>query len=1084
METIMKNPELARQNPQRLWKSVCLNLRFVACAWVLVALATISVSAADGVWINNASGTWGTAANWSGGTIADGADFTANFRTINISADRTVTLNTARTIGHLAFGDNDGTPESDWILAASGGSVLTLAVTAGTPTILVSNQIATISLALAGSQGFTKTGVGELVLSGVSIFTGDVAVQQGSLRIGGGNNRLPTATTVTLGSGSSSGKFILGDGTARSQTLAGLLTSGTGTANAVVGGDNNVSTLTLNIAGINDYSGILGGGLTDENNLALVKTGTGTLTLSGTSANTFTGDTTVNAGTLILNKTAVTAVSGNLIVGDGTGTDTVQLGGNNQIANGSTVTVNSSGVLDLNNNSDTVGNTTVVGGSITTGGGALTIGTLGMTAGSIATGTGSLTLGGAVTGNASANSATISGNLNLGGTTRTFTIADGGAAEDMAISANISNGGLTKAGTGLLALSGANTYTGFTTNAAGVLLLNSAGALGSGNLRLSGGVVGLGAEDFTLSLGTGSGQVQFVAGSGGGWAAYGADRLVNLGNSSAPVTWNSGGFVLTGDALILGASSATHSLDFQNPINLNAGTREVQVADGSALIDAILSGTISGTGASVLNKTGAGALLLNGNNTFAGGLTVSGGTLVFGTDTAPGLGTLTLTAGVTLQGSGGTRTITNNLSVASVTFSGSEALIFTDSFDQGGARTYTVDNTTTFSGAITGGDNLSKSGTGTLILSGNNAIDTVTVNNGALRAANNGALGSTAFGTVVNSGGALELIGGIAVGAEGLSLNGTGVGNGGALRNISGNNSWAGTITLQNVTGVHRVNSDSGVLAITGGITETGTANDKNLTFGGAGRTIVSGNITADAGDMLLTKDGTGTVTLTGTNTYTGGTSINGGTLLVNNTGGSGTGTGAVNVNNTGTLGGTGIVGSVTNNSGGTISPGNSIGVLETGSETWKGGSTFLVEINDVDAGAGIGHDAVDINGFLNITASSGDQAFISVASLTLGNAPGAVHDWDPTQSYIWTIATTISGLSFLPAEDETTVFQLLLGDFTAYNDVQGGVFSLEQSGNNLNLIFTPVPEPGTLALMLLGLGALMRRRSRIGGKR
>lgn len=286
----------------------------------------MSLQAASGTWINNASSAWGTAGNWSGSTIADGADFTANFGTINISADRTVTLNSSRTIGHLIFGDNDATPESDWILAASGGSVLTLRVTAGTPTIQVSNQIATISLVMAGTNGFAKTGAGELVLSGANTLTGDVSVQQGSLRIGGGNNRLTTGTTVTLGNGSTSGKLILGDGTARSQTLAGLLTSGTGTANAVVGGDNNASTLTLNISGNNDYNGILGGGLTDENNLALTKSGAGTLTLSGSTANTHTGDTTVNDGLLLLNKTSGNAVGGNLIVGDGSGTDTVQLG--------------------------------------------------------------------------------------------------------------------------------------------------------------------------------------------------------------------------------------------------------------------------------------------------------------------------------------------------------------------------------------------------------------------------------------------------------------------------------------------------------------------------------------------------------------------------------------------------------------------------------------------------------------------------------------------------------------------------------------------------------------------------------------
>jgi autotransporter-associated beta strand protein len=80
------------------------------------------------------------------------------------------------------------------------------------------------------------------------------------------------------------------------------------------------------------------GGLTVNNG--------GTHTLSGTLANTYTGATTVNGGTLVLQKTAsVAAVSNNLVIGDGVGTDTVQLGANEQIATGSTVTVNSSAYL-------------------------------------------------------------------------------------------------------------------------------------------------------------------------------------------------------------------------------------------------------------------------------------------------------------------------------------------------------------------------------------------------------------------------------------------------------------------------------------------------------------------------------------------------------------------------------------------------------------------------------------------------------------------------------------------------------------------------------------------------------------------
>jgi len=111
--------------------------------------------------------------------------------------------------------------------------------------------------------------------------------------------------------------------------------------------------------------------------------------------------------------------------------------------------------------------------------------------------------------------------------------------------------------------------------------------------------------------------------------------------------------------LILGASSADKTVTFANPIALNAGTRTVQVDKGSAAVDAILSGAVTGgTGSDVLNKTGAGTLQLsNTGNNYAGGTTLTAGTLQLGAaGVIPDSGTFTF-AGGTLDQNSFTETI-------------------------------------------------------------------------------------------------------------------------------------------------------------------------------------------------------------------------------------------------------------------------------------------------------------------------------------------------------------------------------------------------------------------------------------------
>jgi autotransporter-associated beta strand protein len=176
----------------------------------------------------------------------------------------------------------------------------------------------------AGTVALTKTGSGALTLSGANTYSGGTTIKNGSLVISNGNDRLLTTSTVTLGDGASgSGKLVLGEGTgARNQTLADLTVSGSGTGNAVVGGNATASMLTLTIASDSTYSGLLGGALANENNLALTKSGSAVLTLTGT--NTYTGNTTVSNGTLTVSVGALnTGNNGSLNISPASGATAV-----------------------------------------------------------------------------------------------------------------------------------------------------------------------------------------------------------------------------------------------------------------------------------------------------------------------------------------------------------------------------------------------------------------------------------------------------------------------------------------------------------------------------------------------------------------------------------------------------------------------------------------------------------------------------------------------------------------------------------------------------------------------------------------
>lgn len=226
--------------------------------------------------------------------------------------------------------------------------------------------------------------------------------------------------------------------------------------------------------------------------------------------------------------------------------------------------------------------------------------------------------------------------ISFAGQKRAVQVEDGAAAVDATLSGVLSGGtssGINKTGPGVLSLTNSNTYTGVTTVSDGVLRLQNAAALPSGNLELTGGgVLGIGAGDFTArTIGTGVDQVQWLG--SGGFAAFGATRAVRFSASS--INWHSTGtnFIGSGRVLILSHDAADATLDWQQPISLAGALRTVQVEDGSAVIDAKMSGVIAGGSSGTSNdfyKTGAGTLAFTAQNTYWGDTVVNAGTLMIG----------------------------------------------------------------------------------------------------------------------------------------------------------------------------------------------------------------------------------------------------------------------------------------------------------------------------------------------------------------------------------------------------------------------------------------------------------------------
>jgi autotransporter-associated beta strand protein len=191
------------------------------------------------------------------------------------------------------------------------------------------------------------------------------------------------------------------------------------------------------------------------------------------------------------------------------------------------------------------------------------------------------------------------------------------------------------------------------------------------------------------------------------------------------------------------------------------------------------------------------------------------------------------------------------------------------------------------------------------------------------------------------------------------------VGSSNPLASLTTNPGGTTAINGGSVTTVGDQNySDGAILGSNTTLTAEDVVFSSAVDNGGNSLTVNVSGTTSEAngaisGSGTLSKNGTGRLALNAANTYTGDTTINGGTLLVN---GSTAAASDFTVNSGATLGGTGTIGgTVTVNSGGTVAPGQSPGILSTGSVTFNGGSNFSVELAGTTAGTG--YDRLKVTG-------------------------------------------------------------------------------------------------------------------------
>ncbi|EAO9717296.1 autotransporter outer membrane beta-barrel domain-containing protein [Salmonella enterica] len=814
-----------------------------------------------GTLILNAENTYTGGTTISGGTlVATNVDALGSG---DVTDDATLELNTGGTFDNAISGSGQVVKSGDDVLTLSGANSYSGGTLISDGTLVASNvealgtgdvtDDAVLELntggdfdnAISGSGQVVKSGDETLTLSGSNTYTGGTLISGGTLVASNvealGSGDVTDDAVLELNTGgdfdnaiSGSGQVVKsGDGAltlsgANSYSGGTLISDGTliaGRVDVLGSGDvTNDATLELNTGGTFDNT-ISGSG-------RVVKSGDGALTLSG--ANSYSGGTLISDGTLIAGRVDV--------LGSGDVTDNATL----ELNTGGTFDNAISGSGQVVKSGDDV--LTLSGANSYSGGTLISDGTL-VASNVEALGTGDVT-----------NNATLE--LNTGGD---FTN-------------NISgNGQVVKSGDETLTLSGTNSYTGGTTISGGTLVATNVEALGTGDVT----------NNATLELNTGGDFTNNISGNGQ-VVKSGDDTLTFSGsNTYTGGTLISSGTLVANDVNALGTGDVTDNATLM----LNTGGDFIN--------------NIGGTGR--VEKSGDDTLTLSGTNSYTGGTTISGGTLVATNVEALGTGDVTNNATLELNTGGD---FTNNISG-----SGQVVKFGDDALTLSGSNTYR--GGTTISG-------------GTLVANDVNALGTGDVTDNAVLELNTGGDFDNAIsgsGQVVKSG------------DDTLTLSGSNTYTGGTL--IS-----SGTLVANDVNAL-------GTGDVTDNATlELNTGGDFTNNIGGTGR---------------VEKSGDGTLTLSGSNTYTGGTLISDGTLVASNVEALGSGDidnyASLQLNASGQF----VTANLTTHDNATTAIGAG-SALRANTLTQEANSTLAVHLTDSNSGAIVTADRANLGGTLDIT--------------------------------------------------------------------------------------------------------------------